>query len=91
MYYNHIKRTQIYITMEQAVRIRDIARDRGVSQAHVIRKMLDDALETGDPEAEARAAIMAMAGVLAGAHDRPEWQARTRGRSADERLRDHGL
>lgn len=86
-----MKRTQIYITEEQAVRIRDIARDRGVSQAHVIRKMLDDALETGDPEAEARAAIIATAGVLAGAPDWPEWQARTRGRSADERLRDHGL
>jgi hypothetical protein len=90
-YFSHMKRTQIYITEEQAARIRQLARDRGVSQAQVIRQVLDDALETGDPEAEARAGILATAGILRDAPDWPEWQARVRGRTADERLTDEGF
>lgn len=86
-----MRRTQIYITDDQANRILEIARSRGVSQASVIRQILDAALDTGDPEAEARAAILATAGMLENAADWPAWQRSVRGRTADERLTDEGL
>lgn len=83
-----MRRTQIYITEAQAARIRHMAEARKVSQAQVIRQILDEALDAGDPEAEASAAIRATAGLCPDAPDWPEWQAAVRGRSADERLRD---
>lgn len=91
VYCSHMRRTQIYITEEQAARIHDEASARGISQAQVIRQILDDALHTGDPEAEADAAILATAGILRDAPDWREWQATVRGRSADKRLKDSGL
>ncbi len=87
-YCSHMRRTQVHLTDEQAARIRAIARERGMSQAQVIRQILDAAFDTGDPEAEVRAGILATAGILAAAPHGPEWQRRVRGRSADERLRD---
>jgi hypothetical protein len=81
-----MKRTQIYIRDDQAERILERAEERGISQAEVIRQILDAALDTGDAEAEARAAILATAGVLQDAPDWPEWQRSVRGRSAAERL-----
>jgi len=86
-----MRRTQIYITDEQAAKIRQLARARRVSQAQVIRRILDAALDTGDPEAEARAGILATAGILPDAPDWEAWQARVRGRSAAQRLEDEGL
>ncbi len=86
-----MQRTQIYITDEQATRIKQMARSRRTSKAHVIRQILDAALETGDSEAEARAGIMATAGILPEAPDWPEWQAAVRGRTAVERLVESGL
>lgn len=86
-----MRRTQIYITDEQSAKIQELASQKGVSQAQVIRQILDAGLETGDPEAEARAAIIATAGILPDAPDWPEWQAWVRGRTADERLTDEGL
>jgi hypothetical protein len=81
-----MQRTQIYITDEQAREIKALARRRRLSMASVIRQILDAALETGDAEAEARAGIIATAGVLPDAPDWPEWQASVRGRSAADRL-----
>lgn len=86
-----MQRTQIYITDEQASEIKRIARSRRVSKAQVIRQILDTALDTGDAEAEARAGILATAGILPDAPDWPEWQASVRGRSAAERLSDTGM
>jgi hypothetical protein len=86
VYCSHMKRTQIYIRDDQAERILERAEERGISQAEVIRQILDAALDTGDAEAEARAAILATAGVLQDAPDWPEWQRSVRGRSAAERL-----
>lgn len=83
-------RTQIYITSEQARELKAEARRRRISMAQVIRQILDAALETGDPEAEARAGIVATAGILPDAPDWPEWQAAVRGRSAADRLTDSG-
>jgi len=81
-----MQRTQIYITDEQERELKRIARERHVSMAHVIRQILDAALDTGDAEAEARAGILATAGILPDAPDWPEWQRSVRGRSAADRL-----
>lgn len=86
-----MQRTQIYITAEQARQLKQIARQRRVPMAHVIRQMLDAALNIGDPEAEARAGILATSGILADAPDWPEWQRSVRGRSASQRLDEAGL
>jgi predicted transcriptional regulator len=86
-----MKRTQIYITDEQAAQVKHLAHSRRTSRAHVIRQILDAALDTGDAEAEARAGILATAGILPEAPDWPEWQAAVRGRSAAERLAESGL
>jgi hypothetical protein len=86
-----MRRTQIYITDEQASQIKQLARSRRVSRAQVIRQILDAALETGDAEAEARAGILATAGILPDAPNWPEWQSSVRGRSAAARLADDGL
>ncbi|MDQ3538817.1 MAG: ribbon-helix-helix domain-containing protein [Actinomycetota bacterium] len=86
-----MRRTQIYITTEQDQRLTALAGDRRVSKAAVIRQILDAALETGDAEAEARAAILATAGVCADGPDWPEWQRQARGRTADQRLQDTGM
>jgi Ribbon-helix-helix protein, copG family len=85
-----MQRTQIYITDEQARHIKELARSRRVSMAQVIRQILDGALDTGDAEAEARAGILATAGILPEAPDWQEWQAAVRGRSADKRLSESG-
>ena len=86
-----MKRTQVYIREDQARRIAERAEERGVSQAEVIRQILDAALDLGDAEGEARAAILATAGILSQSPDWPEWQRSVRGRSASERLDDLGL
>lgn len=83
-------RTQIYITNEQDRQIKVLAKSRRVSKAEVIRQILDAALDTGDAEAEARAGILATAGILPDAPDWPEWQAAVRGRPASRRLSDEG-
>jgi hypothetical protein len=85
-----MKRTQIYITEQQDQRLQQLAADRRLPKAAVIRQILDGALETGDTEAEARAAILATAGACADYPDWPEWQRTVRGRTADERLRGLG-
>ena len=86
-----MKRTQIYISEEQDRRLSELAADRGVAKAAVIRQLLDEALQTGDPEDEAREAIASTAGVCADYPDWAEWLEAVRGRSADERVRALGL
>lgn len=85
-----MQRTQIYITDEQAREIKRVAHQRRVSMAHVIRQILDAALETGESEAEARAGILATAGILPDAPGWPEWQRAVRGRPAADRPRNRG-
>jgi len=85
-----MKRTQVYLTEEQDRRLAEIAEERGTSRAGALRWALDSVLETGDVEAEARAVILATAGILADHPDWPEWQRAARGRTAAERLDDLG-
>lgn len=81
-----MKRTQVYLTDAQDERLARLAEERGVSRAAALRWALDAALATGDADAEARAVILATAGLLADAPDWPEWQRAVRGRTAAERL-----
>lgn len=76
-------RTQIYLTEEQRRRIRDLARDAEVSQAEIIRRILDAGLQIGVEAAQRVAAIDATAGILPDAPDWPMWLAAVRGDGAD--------
>jgi hypothetical protein len=81
-----MKRTQVYLTESQDRRLAQIADERGISRAGALRWALDSALDTGDPDAEARNVILATAGILADYPDWPDWQRTARGRTAAERL-----
>jgi hypothetical protein len=86
-----MKRTQIYITEAQDDVLRQLAASEQISKAEAIRRILDRALETGDPEAEARAVIRSTAGICADYPAWPEWQRSVRGRTAAERFHAAGL
>lgn len=86
-----MRRTQIYITDEQDRLLARRARSEGISKAETIRRILNGALDAGNPEGEARAIILSTAGICADYPDWPEWQRAVRGRTADERLRAGGL
>ncbi len=86
-----MRRTQIYITDEQDRLLARRARDERISKAEAIRRILNSALDAGDPEAEARTIIHSTAGICADYPDWPEWQRAVRGRTANERLRSGGL
>jgi hypothetical protein len=86
-----MQRTQIYLSDEQRRQIARLAADAGVSQAEVVRRILDRALGVDDGTRARLAALDATAGLLPDAPDWPEWLAEVRGRPADERLRSLGV
>ena len=86
-----MRRTQIYLTEEQRLRISRLAADTASTQAAVIRGILDQALGVDDGARARLAAIDATAGVLHDAPDWPEWLTSVRGRDADARLGVLGL
>ena len=86
-----MRRTQLYLTDEQRDRIARQADDAGVSQAEIVRRLLDGALGIDAGTEERVAAIDATAGLLSDAPDWPEWLERVRGRGSGRRLRDLGL
>jgi hypothetical protein len=81
-----MQRTQIYLTAEQRRRIAALAADASISQAAVIRRILDEALGVDDGARVRVAAVDATAGILPDAPDWPDWLASVRGSGADERL-----
>ena len=83
-----MRRTQIYLTDEQRRRIQHRASDAGVSQAEIIRRLLDRGLGIEDSVDEAVAAVRSTAGILESAPDWEAWLAEVRGGGADARLRD---
>ncbi|MEX1008933.1 MAG: CopG family transcriptional regulator [Acidimicrobiia bacterium] len=86
-----MERTQIYLSKEQRRQIARLAKDGGVSQAEVVRRILDRALGFDDGAADRIAAIDATAGLLHDAPDWPEWLEDVRGATAAERLTELGL
>ncbi|MSO79403.1 MAG: ribbon-helix-helix protein, CopG family [Acidimicrobiia bacterium] len=86
-----MRRTQIYLTDEQRQRIARLAADGGLSQAAVIRRILDEALGVDNGARGRLAAVAATAGLLRDAPDWPEWLAGVRIRDADARLGVLGL
>jgi hypothetical protein len=86
-----MERTQIYLSKEQRRQIARLAKDGGVSQAEVVRRILDRALGFDDGAADRIAAIDATAGLLHDAPDWPEWLEDVRGATTTERLAELGL
>ncbi len=85
-----MRRAQIDLTEGHDARITARAVDAGVSKAREIRGILDQALGLDDELEDRRRTVRSTGGVLRGADDWPQWLARVRSASADERLRDPG-
>lgn len=81
-----MRRTQIYLTEEQARLVAARADDAGIPEAEVIRDLLDQVLGLSDGLDERRRSIMETAGILADAPDWPDWLGGVRGPGADARL-----
>lgn len=86
-----MRRMQIYLTDEQRRRVAGLAEDAGVSQAEVIRRILDRALGVADGKRERLAAVDATAGILPDAPPWAVWLAEVRGESTEDRLQSLGL
>jgi hypothetical protein len=82
-----MRRTQIYLTDEQCRALSRRASDTGLSQAEVIRRVIDRALGLADDTGHRVEAVNATAGLLADLPDWPECLSQVRGRGADERRR----
>ena len=67
------------------------AKDSGVSQAEIIRRILDRGLGIDDGVQERLAAVDATAGVLPNAPSWQEWLGAVRGNGAGARLSELGL
>jgi len=81
----------MYLTDAQRARLAALAELEQISEAEVIRRILDQALELRDDTDEKVAAIEGTAGVLPHAPDWPDWLAAVRGRGTSRRLRALGL
>jgi hypothetical protein len=86
-----MRRTQMYLTDAQRDQLAARARTEGVSEAKVIRQVLDEALGLSASDADRLEAVAATAGLLADAPDWPEWLRGVRGRGAAKRLSELGL
>jgi len=81
----------MYLTDEQRRRLAARAQAEHVSEAEVVRRILDSALGPAD-DVEARVAVIReTSGILADAPDWPEWLAQVRGTGANQRLKELGL
>ncbi len=82
----------MYLTDEQRKRLARRAKDAGVSEAEIVRQILDDALDIDNGKDELLAALEATAGICKDYPDWPEWLAQVRGgKGADARLKELGL
>ncbi len=81
----------MYLTDAQRRRLAARARGEGVSEAEVIRRILDSALGLDEAADSRLTAVDEPAGLLAEAPDWPEWLGAVRGRGAAERLTELGL
>lgn len=81
----------MYLTDEQRDRIARRAEDAGVSQAEIIRRILDEALGLGDDVGQRVRAVVDTAGLFEDRPDWPDWLDEVRGRSTSDRLEELGL
>lgn len=81
----------MYLTDEQRSKLASLARSEGVSEAEIVRRILDRALGMPDALEERLTAVDETAGVLTDAPDWPEWLTRVRRHGADQRLTELGL
>jgi len=81
----------MYLTEEQRNKLASLARSEGVSEAEVVRRILDRALGMPDVREERLAAVDETAGLLGEATDWPQWLAKVRRQGADRRLKELGL
>ncbi|HEY7202631.1 MAG TPA: hypothetical protein VIC57_20585 [Candidatus Dormibacteraeota bacterium] len=81
----------MYLTDAQRTRLAARARASGISEAEVIRRILDDALGLGTDQEARLAVVKETAGLLSDAPDWPEWLRAVRGTGTRDRLRDLGL
>lgn len=81
----------MYLTDAQRSSLAARARAEDVSEAALVRRILDDALGLHGGAEERMAAVDETAGLLADAPDWPDWLQSVRGRGADRRLRELGL
>lgn len=86
-----MRRTQISLSDGQRKRLAARARADGVSEAEVIRRILDEGLGMQKPEDERLSAVDETAGLLAGAPGWPAWLRTVRGQGACDRLGELGL
>jgi hypothetical protein len=73
MMYMAAVRTQIYLTEQQRVRLRDRAHRQGVRMAQIIRDAIDSFLSTED---DVEATFGAAPGIAQRAPSRDEWERR---------------
>jgi len=86
-----MRRTQMHLTDQQRRRLSVMAKAEEVSEAEIVRRILDQAFGMRPDRAEKLAAIKETAGIMKNAPDWPEWLERVRGAGADKRLRELGL
>ena len=67
-------RTQIYLTAEQRLRIDQVADQRGLSMAEVVRQALDAYLDGEAPDADTALRLTFGAAPEAQPPDRDEWE-----------------
>jgi hypothetical protein len=81
----------MYLTDDQRRKLASLAKSENVSEAEVVRRILDRALGVPDARQQRLAAVHDTAGLLADAPDWPEWLADVRGRGTNRRLEELGL
>lgn len=68
-YHAYMERTQIQLTEEQALKVREAAAARGISMAAFIREALEDRLTTERASGHRERAIAAVGGFRSGRSD----------------------
>ncbi len=87
-----MKQSPIHLTDKQRDRLAIRAKDAGVLEAEVVRRILDKALGIDDGHDERMAAFDAAFGICKDYPEWPEWLSSVRsGKGADQRLKELGL
>jgi hypothetical protein len=83
-----MRRLQLYLTDEEREAVASRASDQGISQAEVVRRILDGGLGLKKDQDDRLAAVRETAGVAPDRPDWREWLTSVRGAGAGARLKD---